>query len=360
MDTDLPYWLALSRFTKFGARRLKLLYQSFPTMKEAFFADKPELLRSGLSEKLVDQFILERTHLDPNKELFLLSEHRVQAITIKDPTYPKALKDIYDPPAVLFVRGNWPLPEQKTLAVVGSRRPTNYGQRVVDEIVEPLAQAGVIIVSGLAYGIDALSHQATLRSGGLTQAVLGSGVDDANIYPSQNRSLASQIMSQGGTLISEFPINTHPLRHNFPFRNRIIAGMCSGTLVIEAQEKSGSLITARCALEAGRDVFAVPGSIHSPLSAGPNNLIKMGAIPVTKPNDIIDEVGEQIVQNTKNYQPGSKEETIIYRLLSAEPQHLDELIQLSELAAPKANSLLTLMEMKGAAKHVGGHYYIKG
>lgn len=358
MREDLPYWLALVRYPKFGPVRIQQLQAKFPSMREAFFASANELLAAGIDAKLANQFVAERAHIDPEKEAGLLALHGVKALTVADSQYPEVLKEIHDPPAVLFYKGE--VPKAKAIAVVGSRKGTRYGQQIVQELVQPLAANGVTIVSGLALGIDALAHQAALDAKGQTVAVLGSGLDEANIYPTRNRFIAKQITNGQGALISEFPIGTHPLAQNFPQRNRVIAGLSQGTLIIEAAAKSGSLITARLAMESGRDVFAVPGPINSPLSEGPNNLIKMGAIPVTKVEDILDHLGLVKAENTQAYQPGSEPEAKIYELLSQEPKQVDDLIRESKLPTAEVTSTLTLMEMKGSARHLGGQYYVRG
>lgn len=354
MRNDLSYWLALVRFQPFGSVRMQKLMRRFQNMKDVFEASASSLLEAGIEPQIISRFLQERIHLNPEQELSKLNEEGVEAITLADETYPSLLKTLYDPPAVLFVRGKLPSEEQKHLAVVGSRKASGYGRDVTRAIVEPLAHAGVVIVSGLAYGIDALAHQAALDVGGTTIAVLGSGVDTQSIYPSANRALASQILAHNGAIVSEYPIGTLPLKTFFPIRNRIIAGISHGTLVIEAAIKSGSLITARAALEQGRDVYAVPGPIHSPLSEGPNNLIKMGAIPVTQASDIHP---VETDENTKTYQPVNEDEKTLFDVIEAIPRHIDELIRLTQQSPSTVNHILTILEMKGAIRHDGGQYY---
>ncbi len=283
-----------------------------------------------------------------------------ETITCDDPRYPLLLKQIYDPPGELHVRGKLPPSDALALAVVGSRKPTPYGDQVVRDLVEPIARQGIVIVSGLAYGIDALAHEASCRVGGVTVAVLGSGVDPKSIFPSGNRALAERIIAAGGAVISEFPDGTPPLKHHFPIRNRVIAGISKGTLVIEAAAKSGSLITARSALENGRDVFAVPGTIHSQMSEGPNNLIKMGARVVTSPEDILSVFGQEVREPATIHEPGSPSEATVLAILTRKPLHIDDIIRASGLDPSQTSSTLTLMEMKGSARHVGGMYYVRG
>jgi DNA processing protein len=326
-------------------------------MDRAFFASASELVEAGIEPEVASRFLQERIHIDPEEKMRELEVNGIQAVIVKDDIYPTLLKEIYDPPAVLFVRGTLPDPSRKHLAVVGSRKASRYGRQVTQALVEPLAREGLVIVSGLAHGIDSIAHDAALHAGGLTIAVLGSGVDTDSIYPSGNRALASRILASGGAVISEFPVGTPPLKQHFPFRNRIIAGMCHGTLVVEAAIKSGSLITARSALESGREVYAVPGSIHSLLSEGPNNLIKMGATPTTCADDILGRKAE--VSTQPPYEPTNNEETLLWRQLSSSPLHLDELVRASGLPTPKVLSTLTLMEMKGVTHHEGGNYYTR-
>ncbi|MBI4435177.1 DNA-protecting protein DprA [Candidatus Uhrbacteria bacterium] len=356
-EQDRPFWVALTAFRPFGPVRMARLARRFPSMERAFGASALELTEAGIEPEIVSRFLQERIHIDPDALYRELEVRGIRLVTIKDDIYPPLLKQIYDPPAVLFVRGVLPDPNRKHLAVVGSRGASKYGLRVTDELIEPVARAGVVIVSGLAYGIDATAHDAALRAEGTTLAVLGSGVDHESIYPSHNRALASRILASGGALISEFPLHTPPLKQNFPFRNRIIAGLCQGTLVVEAAIKSGSLITARSAMDSNRDVYAVPGPIHSLLSEGPHELIKNGATPVTKPEDIFGI--EPMPAPVSAYQPANEEETLVWSRLSRTPLHVDELIRSTQLPAPKLMSTLTLMEMKGGITHEGGQFYTR-
>lgn len=336
---------------------MQKLARRFPHMQHAFESGASALMDAGIEPNVIHRFLQERIHLNPKEELKRLQESDARAITLLDDEYPALLKTLYDPPAVLFVRGTLPDASRKFLAVVGSRKPTTYGMDATCTLIEPLAREGAVIVSGLAYGIDACAHQICLDANGITVAVLGSGVDQESIYPSRNRTLASQILAHGGALISEFPLGTSPLKHHFPIRNRIIAGLCQATIVIEATLKSGSLITARAALEAGRDVYAVPGPIHSPLSEGPNNLIKMGAAPLTHPSDIFEITPHDSHETTAVYQPTNEEERRVLSAMNAMPQHLDEITARANLAAQTINKAVTMLEMKGVIRHDGGQYY---
>jgi len=329
----------------------------FISMQRVFEASAIELVEAGIEPDLASRFMKERIHIDPEALMQELEQEGVQAITLKDPIYPPLLKQIYDPPAVLFVRGSLPDPERKHLAVVGSRNASAYGLRATEQLIGPAARAGVVIVSGLAYGIDAVAHDTALGANGCTIAVLGSGIDQDSIYPSRHRALASRILTSGGALISEFPLHTPPLKQHFPFRNRIVAGLCHGTLVIEATLKSGSLITARSAMDSNRDVYAIPGPIDSPLSEGTNELIKNGATPVTSVQDLfgIEPVKDQQITFT----PANDDEATVYRQLHLSPRHRDELIRTTQLPTQKVMSILTILEMKGACRHEGGQFYTR-
>jgi len=357
---DLRYWLGLVRFPKFGSVRIRKLMDAFPNMGDAFQATKNDLISAGIEPNVAEQFVFEHDAIGVDRELALLSEHGIRAITLRDNGYPPDLKTIYDPPAVLFVRGTLPDPARVHVAIVGSRHPSRYGEQVTSELTGPLATSGAVIVSGLAYGIDAVAHQSALDAGGTTIAVLGGGVDEESVYPSQHRALAARIVAGGGAVLSEFPVGTHVMRHNFPFRNRVISGLSRGTLVVEAKATSGSLITARAAIEHGRDVFAVPGPIHSPLSEGPNNLLKTGAFAVTTPEDVLSRLGLTVRETKPDYAPGSADEKTVYDALTREPQHVDELTAATGLTPSVTASTLTLMELKGSARHLGGLYYVRG
>lgn len=279
-------------------------------------------------------------------------------ITLKDKDYPILLKEIPDPPDKLYVLGELKEEDKISLSVVGSRKYTPYGERVTREIVVPLAEAGLTIVSGLALGIDSLAHKAALTAKARTVAILGSGIDQ--IYPVQNTKLAKEILAKGGAIISEFPIGTPAFPYNFPKRNRIIAGMTLATLVIEASVDSGSLITARQALEYNRDVFAVPGSIYNQNSFGPNNLIKMGAKTVCSAQDILTELALEVKTkklSARQILPDTKEERIILQWLNNGPIHIDKIVKVTGLDIKTANSTLIMMEMKGKVRNLGNNTY---
>jgi len=359
--SDLKYWLAFSQFYKFGPAKYKRLRNYFPSMENAYKASQKDYLHAGIEEKIAEEFMIFKHQVEPDKLLENLYKEKLNALTIDDPAYPKLLKQIYDPPFILYYRGLLEAFDGFTLAVVGARKYSTYGAQVTEKLIRELAFNKLTIVSGMALGIDTLAHTAAINAGGKTIAVIGSGLDQQNIYPSQNRYLADKIQAHGGLILSEYPIGTMPLKHHFPQRNRIISGLSSATLVIEAAEKSGALITAFHALEQNREVFAVPGSIYSGTSEGTNRLISMGAKLVTSAKDIIETLNladaASYIENKKVIADTNEEKLILDRL-SYEAIHIDELKQLTKLDTSIINSTLTIMEMKGMVKNLGNMQYV--
>lgn len=330
-------------------------------MEKAFYAPTRELIAAGIEEKLAEEFVAARSGVNPDALMQKLETENIKIITINDLAYPKLLKQIYDPPVLLYLKGELKPEDEFSLGVVGSRKFTFYGKQATEKIVADIVRFGLAIVSGLALGIDALAHSKAVDTGGRTIAVLGSGLDKQSIYPADNRYIADKIISSGGAIISEFPPGSQPLKHHFPQRNRIIAGLSLGVLVVEAAEKSGALITARHALEQNREVFAVPGNIYSPVSVGPNRLIQMGAKAVTCAKDIIDtlDLADAAVQiEVKKIIPESEEEKIVCSYLTHDPIYIDELIHLTNLDINIMNSTLAIMELKGMVRNIGGMRYV--
>jgi len=279
-------------------------------------------------------------------------------LTWKDEGYPSRLKQIYDLPPVLYVRGSLTPQDEWCLAVVGTRRPTYYGREVAEQIPADLARNGITIVSGLARGIDAIAHRAALDAGGRSISVFGCGLDI--VYPRDHLKLAREIMEQGA-LLSEFPLGTPPRAENFPRRNRIMSGISLGVLVVEAGEGSGALITAGLALEQNREVFAVPGSVLSPQSRGANRLIQEGAKLVLGCYDILEELNLSMAAQQlemKEILPATDTESLLLNCLSPEPTHIDEVGRKCGLPISLVSSTLAMMELKGAVKQVGGMNYI--
>jgi len=354
-DPDHKYWLALNEFHKFGPQAFARLAAYFPTMQQAFYAPAEKLTKAGIPPSITTNFIHLRQNINPDTILPTLNKRQISTIKITDPEYPTLLRQIHDPPPVLYYTGTLPDPDAIHISVVGSRKCTAYGKQVTEELIPPLAKTDLIITSGLAYGIDEAAHTATVKAGGITCAILAGGHSSLT---TRGRHLAKKITESGGAVITEFPYKTASLKHFFPYRNRIISGLAKGLLVVEATESSGTLITARCALDQNRDVFAIPGPITSKNSIGTNNLLKMGATPTTSADDILQTLGIDKILEPKIYTPASKEEHLILEILSKTPVHIDELIRQTTLTPAKIAGSLSLMEMKGRTKHIGGMYYI--
>jgi DNA processing protein len=358
---EIKYLIALNNFPKFGPIRTKKIRKRFPDLENAFKASVAELAQAGIEPNIAEEFAAARININPDKLLEQLKKEDIQAIAADNKLYPKLLSQIYDPPQLFYLKGRLKAEDEFALAVVGARKYTSYGKQVAENIVKDLTLSGLVIVSGLALGIDSLAHLTAVEAGGRTIAVLGSGLDRQSIYPSANRYIADKIIASGGAVISEFPLGAPPLRHHFPQRNRLISGLSLGTLVVEAGEKSGALITARFALEQNREVFAIPGNIYSPVSAGPNQLIKLGAKAVTGAKDIIETLdlaqAACFIENKKII-PESEEEEKILAHLACEPIHIDELIRKTKLDTSQINSTLTIMEMKGMVRNLGNMQYV--
>jgi len=287
-----------------------------------------------------------------------MEENNIRKIILEDSKYPQILKEISDPPAELYIRGNLVEEDKAAIGIVGTRNYTSYGKQVAYDIVGDLAEAGLTIVSGLAKGIDTFAHKAALERGGRTIAILGSAIDSRSIYPSCNKRLAEKII-QNGAIMSEYSPGTTAERYFFPKRNRIISGLSLGVLVIEAPERSGALITANCALDQNREVFAIPGSIYSKNLIGTNKLIQMGAKLVTKANDILEELNLSAIEEKKNlFKPRNKEEEILLSILNKEPIHIDEIVKQSRLKAGVVSSVLIGLELMGVVKNIGGGNHI--
>lgn len=332
---------------------------------ETIFRERTDSLQkiAGLSNEVAQRIKQKEKWLDLDKELALAQELHCQIITLQSPQYPSLLKNISSSPIVLYVKGKLP-EENHNIAIVGTRRASYYGKETAERLAGELAERGVTIVSGMARGIDTWAQRGCLKKKGKTVAILGSGLN--RIYPPENRNLAEEIASYGA-LVSEYPLNTSPDKWNFPRRNRIISGLSLGVVVVEAGASSGASITANFALEQGREVFAVPGKIDSRTSAGTNRLIQEGAKLVTNWKDILLEVlpqvvtqGEEKEEKQKSLFPTlDKTEQLIYELLSSEPQHIEELIEKSNLPSSLALSLLMSLEIKGLVKQLPGKLFVK-
>ncbi len=356
------YFAALNRLEKLTPLRFERLLKHFKNDAEKIWqASQAEWVAAGVDQKAVREMWSAKEDLDPAEELHQLEKIGAWVLPITSDQYPKFLKEIYAPPPVLLVRGEFPVPaDDFSVAVVGSRVISQYGRQATTELARGIARAGATIVSGLALGADSIAHQAALDVGARTVAVLGNGIDE--FYPAQNRKLGAEILKKGGAIISEYPIGSEPSQYNFPQRNRIIAGLSRGVLVTEGREKSGSLITAQLANEFGREVFAVPGNIFSETSAGPNRLIQSGAKPVLTADDILESLNlKELPKQLKIREVlvDTPAEESIWKVLKKTPLHADELTRESGLTASEASAVLSLLEMKGLAKNLGGMQWVR-
>ncbi len=355
---ELRYWVGFSQIPGIGRIKISQLKERFGNLQDAWEAPEGRLRQAGLDSRSLATLLLLRSRISLEAEMEKLERYKVRALTYEDPDYPARLREIYDYPPVLYVRGHLPPKDIPCLAVVGTRRPTIYGRQVTEEIVADLARSKITIVSGLARGIDSVAHRTALDAGGETVAVFASGLDI--VYPGENAKLAQAIMEHGA-LVSEYSLGVRPKGDNFPRRNRIMSGLSLGVLVVEAGEGSGALITANQALEQNREVFAVPGSILSPASRGTNRLIQEGAKLVCNCNDILEELNLTMVAQQleiEEFQPASESESAIAKQLTPEPCHIDEICRRSGLPMSEVSSTLAMLELEGVAKHVGGMYYV--
>jgi DNA processing protein len=360
---SIKYLVALTRFPKIGPVRFKNLINFFESAEKIWTANFGELKQAGLEEEIITDFLEKRKSINPDAEMETMAKLGIGALAQDDEDYPKNLKEIYDPPFLLYYKGNTKCLNGFNIAIVGARKPTSYGRQVASLIAEGLAQNGIAIVSGMAFGIDAIAHETAVKNNGQTIGVLGSGIDEKSFYPKQNLRLMDEIINKNGIIISEYPAGVASLPQNFPHRNRIISGISLGTVVVEAAAKSGSLITARFALDQNREIFAVPGNIFSDVSAGPNNLIKMGAKPVSSAKDVLDALSLSQAADFKESRkiiPDTAEEKIILEHLAHDPLHIDELKRLTNLDIKTLSGVLTMMEMKGKTKNLGGMNYVRG
>lgn len=348
-------------FEGIGPKHFFLLRKYFGSASKIWFASHEKLQETGLSAKLVTRFVEFRTNFNLSSYYLGVKKRLIKIIIFDDKDYPELLKEIAIPPILLLVKGEILPQDVNAIAVVGTRKITPYGRQVTQRLVRGLVSHNITIVSGLARGVDSVAHRTALEFGGRTLAVLGSGLDV--IYPPENRNLAFQI-AQNGALISEFPLEAAPEARHFPQRNRIISGLSLGVVVTEGASRSGTKITANFAVEQNREVFAVAGNIDSPMSEGPADLIKMGAKIVTRVEDILEEVRLKKIKVEKVDKVGkvekdglSQDERKILEVLKGGQQHIDQITRKAGLKAALVSSTLTLLEVKGRVKNIGGGRY---
>jgi len=351
------YLLALNRHPKIGAMKLKLLYRNIKSWAKIWRLTEGELKETGIDHDTVNNIIYCRKEYDPDREVDLVERYRLKITSYLSKDYPGRLTTIDDGPAVIYYRGNLESLNAPTVAVVGTRKMSPYGRSITESISTSLAESGVTIISGLALGIDSVAHTSAVRLGRPTVAVLGNGLD--RIYPSTNTHLAQAIIERGGLLISEYAPGISPLKHHFPMRNRIVAGLSDLTIVVEGPITSGALITARIALGYNRDVGAVPGDINTSRSVGPNYLIQNGALVVTTADDILSWLDIKSSVKANVVSDLSQEEATIYQCIESGIVSVDKLVNVSKMSIAKTNSILSSLELKGLIRQSRGDTYIK-
>jgi DNA processing protein len=357
---SLQHWVGFNRVPGIGVVRLRRLIDVFGDVAAAWEAPVAQLTACGLPPRAVAALAEARRRLDLDGELRRLADVGADVITIDDDRYPSRLRQIYAAPPVLFVRGELPPADARVLSVVGTRHATAYGRAVTEKIVGELASRGVWIVSGFARGIDTHAHRAAVEAGGKTLAVFACGLD--TIYPPENRELAKKV-AEHGALVTELPLGARPEARNFPARNRIVSGIAPATLVVEAGDRSGALITAEFALAQGRDVLAVPGPITSPRSAGTNRLIHDGAALVQSAADVMEALG--LADRPAASQlplgellPVDADEQALLARLADEPMLVDDLAHALGKPLQDVLTALTMLELKGRVRQAGGLYYL--
>ncbi|HET9742950.1 MAG TPA: DNA-processing protein DprA [Terriglobales bacterium] len=375
-DVALLRWLALMLTPGMGPTRGHRLVQHFGNVERVFYASLTELEAAGLPAVSAQSIALGKSYAAAEEEFMKARDCGAEIVTFDDQRYPQRLKQIYDPPLVLYLRGDVSLLKQAAIGVVGTRHPTPYGMGMAERLANDLASRGMVIVSGMARGVDTSAHRGALNAKGRTVAVWGTGIDVP--YPRDNRRLAEAIIASGGALVSEFPVGSFAAPQNFPIRNRIISGLSLGVLVVEAGEYSGTRITARCALEQGRDIFAVPGNVTNRNSWGPNTLIKQGAKLTATWEDVWEELPTEIklqleanwrLESAKPQEASlfadsqlSPHEKRIFALLKPdETTQLDEIIEKLEaqVSSSEIFSALFELELAGKIKQLPGKNYVR-
>ncbi len=357
MDTnELIFLNAFNSIPGVGVATLRLLKSRMGSFEHAWKSDL-QFLATGAFSHPIAQIHAARSGINPEKEFQKLEQHEIWMISEDDPLFPAPLREIPHAPLLLYGKGTMPDMQRKMIGIVGTRRPTAYGKEVAQTITKDLGHAGLMIASGLAIGIDTIAHRAALSSRAPTVAVLGSGIDDRSLWPQENIMLCRAIVESGGAVISEYAPGARARKEYFPLRNRIIAGLSRGILVVEARERSGALITAQMALEQNRDVFAIPGSIFSPTSVGTNLLIQQGAKLVMSAQDIFQDWGIEAAQKiaAKNGSLDTNEK-IMLKLLEQETD-VDTMRGQTDFDTPMLMSLLTLLELKGYIRQTGNNMY---
>ena len=360
-STDrLLFWIALNSIAGVGRSTFRKLVQQFGSPEQALHAPEESLRAGGLSEKTIAGIRDGSWQEQAGRELDRAAAAGVAIIPDDDPRYPVALREAPDRPLYLYVKGQLE-PDDEAVAIVGTRSPSPYGMTVTHRIAGDLAAAGLTVVSGLARGIDTQAHKGALTARGRTVAVLACGIDQ--VYPPENKALAAQIVKTGA-IVTENPFGTKPESGYFPARNRIISGLARGTVIIEASEDSGSLITAKYTLDQNRKLYAVPGNIGSPFSKGPNSLIKQGAILIESAADVLEDLGIRSRTAGQDREPAplpelDTEEAAVFGCLGTEPKHIDAIMNESRTQAGRLSAVLMSLELKGVARQLPGKYFLR-
>lgn len=358
----MNYHAFIAHFPKITNKRHRRLAAFLGNEKSILEIEYQDLIEAGWEQEIAAEFIGWRKDNPPDKVFEAMEKEKIKSTSIFEESYPTLLKEIADPPINIFYRGDLTAASPWPLAVIGTRRFTSYGKNICTDLTTALALRGISIVSGLALGIDAIAHESALSAFGKTVAVLGSGLDDKSIYPAAHQPLARDILKNNGLLISEYPPGFKAQKYSFPARNRLVAGLTLGTLLIEAPEQSGALITTRFALDYNREVMCVPHSLTSPTGIGPNRLIKSGAHLITSAEEILEILNIKTeLPKTNQQSTGSIDinEEKILTYLSSEPKNINEIILESDLPSALVSSTLSIMEIKGIVKNLGGLNYTK-
>ena len=356
---DLRYWVGFNRVYGVGPAKIRALLDHFGDLDAAWHAHEHDLREAGLDRRALENLLTARKTINLEQEIERVQYTGARILIWDDPDYPPLLKNLVDAPPVLYIKGELCAADREwTVAVVGTRRATAYGRQVTEMLATDLARSGITIVSGLARGIDAYAHDAALKAGGRTLGVLACGIDQ--VYPPEHAKLVER-MVQHGAVLTETPCGSPPEAGNFPARNRIISGLSLGTIVVEAPETSGALITADRALEQGREVFAVPGNILAKTSQGTNSLLKDGATLVTSAQDVLEALNLKLVtahSEARAVIPEDPTEARLLALLSHDPTHIDALVHECGLPVAQVSSTLALMELKGMVRQLAGMQYV--
>ena len=360
MEKEYLYWLCCQ--SCLGAVSIRKLYEYFQSFEAIYNIEETALNNAGILTKAQIRALIgwKSSFADCRREYQSLGKSNIRFVTPLDSDYPRRLLEIYDYPMGIFVKGTLPKEKLPTVAVVGARGCSSYGERLAEEFSRVLSEQQVQVISGLAVGIDGAAHRGSLRAGRATFGVMGCGVDIC--YPASNYSLY-EAMERTGGILSEFPLRSRPKPRHFPMRNRIISGLSDAVLVVEARERSGSLITAELGLEQGRDIFAVPGRITDRLSMGCNQLIQQGAYMAISPNDILEYLGvkhqKELILHEKSVNGLAKKEKMLYSCLDFQPKYFDQVVVESGLPVEEVMCLLTELEWKGLILQPDSHYYVK-